>query len=99
MKKNIAHSAIINFHRIFIPKINEEIHNALASILPNITLQQTPVKSNDVIQTAIEAKPELKINVAAQSPKDQPTITKQQQAADSQKEIQEQMEKAKELNK
>jgi hypothetical protein len=99
MKKNVAHSAIINFHRIFIPKINEEIHNALANILPNVSLQQGFVKPTDVVQTAIQANPEFKINVDAKSPKDEPTIDKNQKVIDPQKELLEQLQKAKEVSK
>lgn len=99
MKKNVAHSAIINFHRLFIPKINEEIHNALANILPDIALQPIVSKSSEVIQNAINATPEFKINTAAASPKDEPVIAQSQKQVDAKKELLEQMEKAKQENK
>jgi hypothetical protein len=105
MKKNVAHSVIINFHRLYIPKINEEIHNALAIALPSVTLQpmevkqEQPKKTNNVIENAMNSKPEFKINTAAKSPNDEPIISKEQKATDSKKELLEQMERAKQLNK
>jgi hypothetical protein len=99
MKKNVAHSAVINFHRLFIPKINEELHNVLSSVLPDIVLQPIISKSSEVIQNAINAKPEFKINVDAKSPKDEPIVANSQKKVDSKKELLEQMQKAQQQNK
>jgi hypothetical protein len=98
MKKNVAHQVVGALHRIYIPKINEEIHNSLAKILPEIiNKNKDETKLPDqVIANAFNAQPNLKINVQPVSPKDAPYVAPEQKQVDAKEALLEKMRQAKE---
>jgi preprotein translocase subunit SecA len=67
MKKNVAHQCVMALHRIYIPKVNEELHNSLGEILPQLVIVATkgeqinnPIAAG-AIDTPLEVKAEPKI--------------------------------------
>ncbi len=75
MKKNIAHQVIVSLHRIFIPKVNEELRKELEKILPKLNLTSEALVENpkvdDIkIEEVFNSKPDLKINTNPKLPTD-----------------------------
>jgi hypothetical protein len=95
MRKNVAHQIIISIHRLYIPKINEELHNNLAKILPEISAQDAPTKLPDQnIANILKAQPNLKIDVSPKLPKDRPYVPGSQRAVDAKAQLLEKMHEA-----
>ncbi|MDE6476786.1 MAG: hypothetical protein K2L48_01100 [Mycoplasmoidaceae bacterium] len=77
MKKNVAHQVVISIHRIFIPKVNEQLREELTKILPKLNLTsealvENPKVDNIKIEEVFAQKPNLKINTKPKLPKDAP---------------------------
>ncbi len=77
MKKNVAHQVVISIHRIFIPKVNDQLREELTKILPKLNLTsnalvENPKVDNIKIEEVFAQKPNLKINTNPKSPKDAP---------------------------
>lgn len=75
MKKNIAHQVVVSLHRIFIPKVNEELRKELEKILPKLNLTSEALVENpkvdDIkIEEVFNSKPDLKINTNPKLPTD-----------------------------
>ncbi|MDR0675323.1 MAG: preprotein translocase subunit SecA [Mycoplasmataceae bacterium] len=95
MRKTIAHQIIVSLHRLYIPKINEELHNNLAKVLPEINKLETPNKlPNQDISNILKAQPNLKIDVAPKSPKDRPYVPDSQKATDAKEQLLKKMQEA-----
>jgi hypothetical protein len=100
MRKSIAHQIIVSLHRLYIPKINEELHNNLAKILPEINKLQTPTKLVDKdIANILNAQPNLKIDVGPKLPKDRPYVPESQKAVDAKAQLLEKMREAQKKKK
>jgi hypothetical protein len=101
MRKSIAHQIIVSLHRLYIPKINEELHNNLAKILPEISKMETTSTKldNQDIVNILNAQPNVKINVAPKLPKDRPYVPDSQKAVDAKAQLLEKMREAQKKNK
>ncbi|GHU31040.1 hypothetical protein FACS1894166_01760 [Bacilli bacterium] len=107
MKKRVAHQVLISLHRVYIPKVNEELHNELVKVLPEIVSGALPTKlPNQTIANVLNTAPNLKINVQPTSPKDAPFVQTSQKQTDAKQELldkikkiqQEQLEKSKQVD-
>jgi hypothetical protein len=98
MKKNVAHQVVGALHRIYIPRVNEEIHNSLSKILPELTnkSEDSAKLPDQVIANAFNVKPNLRINVQPISPKDAPHVEPEQKQVDAKEALLEKMRQAKE---
>jgi hypothetical protein len=95
MRKSIAHQIIIALHRLYIPKINEELHNNLAKVLPEINQLETPSKiNNQDIVNILNAQPNVKIDVSPKLPKDRPYVPDSQKAVDAKAQLLKKMQEA-----
>lgn len=77
MKKNTAHQVVISIHRIYIPKVNDQLHEELTKILPKLNLKENALvndsKSDEAkIQEVFNQKANLKINTDPKLAKDAP---------------------------
>jgi hypothetical protein len=101
MKKSVAHQCIISLHRIYIPKVNEELHNNLGKVLPQVKirgLEETKLPSQTVAN-AFNAKPNLSIDVGPKSPKDRPYVPDSQKVDSAKEELLAKMKEAQNKNK
>jgi hypothetical protein len=99
MRKNVAHQIIISFHRLYIPKINEELHNNLAKVLPERQLDAPKKIENQDIANILNAQPNFKIDPTPKLPKDRPYVPSDQKASDAKTELLEKMRQAQNINK
>lgn len=77
MKKNVAHQVIISIHRIYIPKVNDQLREELKKILPQLNLTADALVDNPKVDDAkieeiFAQKPNLKVNTNPKLPKDAP---------------------------
>jgi hypothetical protein len=106
MKKRVAHQVLISLHRVYIPKVNEELHNELIKVLPDIVATAVTKLPNQTIAGVLNTAPNLKINVQPTSPKDAPFVQTSQKKTDAKQELldkikkaqQEQLEKSKQVD-
>jgi hypothetical protein len=96
MKKSVAHQCIISLHRIYIPKINEELHNNLGRVLPQVKIRgvEEAKLPNQTVANAFNAKPNVAIDVGPRSPKDRPYVPDSQKATDAKEELLAKMKEA-----
>jgi preprotein translocase subunit SecA len=96
MKKNVAHNSVISLHRIYIPKVNEELHNQLSQVLPAIVVKQDAIKMpNQTIANAFTHVPNLKIDTTPRSPNEIPHIKPEEKLIDARAELLRKMEESK----
>jgi preprotein translocase subunit SecA len=96
MKKNIAHNSVISLHRIYIPKVNDELHNRLSRVLPSIVVKQDAIRiPNPTIANAFTHTPNLKINTAPRSPNEVPHVKPEEKLIDARAELLRKMEESK----
>ncbi|GHU47494.1 hypothetical protein FACS1894218_2010 [Bacilli bacterium] len=106
MKKRVAHQVLISLHRVYIPKVHEELHNELTKVLPDIVIPSQTKLPNQTITNILNTTPNLKINVKPISPKDAPFVQTSQKQTDAKQELldkikkaqQEQLEKSKQVD-
>jgi hypothetical protein len=95
MRSNVAHAVLISLHRIYIPHINEELHNELAKALPELALIKPDTQApSKIIDEAFKKIPDLTLNVKPQSPNETPNKVANQ-SKDAKTEL---LEKIKKLN-
>ncbi|MDR0739929.1 MAG: preprotein translocase subunit SecA [Mycoplasmataceae bacterium] len=99
MRKNVAHQIIISFHRLYIPKINEELHNNLAKVLPERQLDAPKKIENQDITNILNTRPNFKIDASPKLPKDRPYVSPDQKASDAKEQLLEKMHQAQNANK
>jgi preprotein translocase subunit SecA len=96
MKKNVAHNSVIALHRIYIPKVNEELHNRLSKVLSSIVITHDTTKlPNQTIANAFAQKPNFTINTSPRTPNEVPHVKPEEKLVDARAELLKKMEESK----